>query len=392
MAKAAPKAAPRRGAGRDQARRLQPPLPPSPLQVGQEVPADELGPAEVCGQHERLPHEPGQHDRRPQGLHPQAAAGALPADGLASPQAAAHADRLSASKTASQTAPDACELEQAWDCPCPWINRTERPRRSSRATSTWTTSCSPARTRSTRPCGQFQRKASALPQRPRTRTWPGCDDLAGDPEADALTNNGQGPPSITGRLRSAADGAQQQRPCGRRSSCGGEYVRLNVMPTATSADHRSTRRHRGTNLTRPVQTVKSPRWRARTRLRHKHRQSHGVGDLPRVPNCYLHTDVLALADVMEIYLHSFRAQLGLDPIHYVTLPGAAWVRHSARETSIHLITDKQAYADVRCSVMGGLSCIFQPFAQANNPELGEEDYQKKTPLWLPLGLNWKSPR
>ena len=36
----------------------------------------------------------------------------------------------------------------------------------------------------------------------------GEDDLVGDPEADALTNNGQGPPSITGRLRSAADGAQ----------------------------------------------------------------------------------------------------------------------------------------------------------------------------------------
>ena len=35
----------------------------------------------------------------------------------------------------------------------------------------------------------------------------GEDDL-GDPKADALTNNGQGPPSITGRLRSAADGAQ----------------------------------------------------------------------------------------------------------------------------------------------------------------------------------------
>ena len=25
---------------------------------------------------------------------------------------------------------------------------------------------------------------------------------------------------------------------------------------------------------------------------------------------------------------------------------------------------------MRASVMGGLSCIFQPFAQANNPELG----------------------
>ena len=43
-------------------------------------------------------------------------------------------------------------------------------------------------------------------------------------------------------------------------------------------------------------------------------------------------DVLALADVMESYRDSFRAQSGLDPIHYVTLPGAAWdamLRHSA---------------------------------------------------------------
>ena len=74
---------------------------------------------------------------------------------------------------------------------------------------------------------------------------------------------------------------------------------------------------------------------------------------------------------MESYRDSFRAQSGLNPIHYVTLPGAAWdamLRHSAYETPIHLITDEQAYADVRASVMGGLSCIFQPF------KLGKEDY------------------
>ena len=73
---------------------------------------------------------------------------------------------------------------------------------------------------------------------------------------------------------------------------------------------------------------------------------------------------------MESYRDSFRAQSGLDPIHYVTLPGAAWdamLRHSARETPIHLITDEQAYRDVRASIMGGLSCIFEFFAQANNP-------------------------
>ena len=50
---------------------------------------------------------------------------------------------------------------------------------------------------------------------------------------------------------------------------------------------------------------------------------------------------------MESYRNSFRAQSGLDPIHYVTLPGAAWdamLRHSVSKTPI-LITDEQAYKD-----------------------------------------------
>ena len=47
------------------------------------------------------------------------------------------------------------------------------------------------------------------------------------------------------------------------------------------------------------------------------------------------------------------------------------------------LTNEQAYVDVRASVMGGLSCIFQPFAQANNPELGEEDYNSEEPVsWI----------
>ena len=68
----------------------------------------------------------------------------------------------------------------------------------------------------------------------------GEDDLAG-----ALTNNGQGPPSITGRLRSAADGAQAAADLIGAGAAGlaaaqafrsqlpqdaAEYVRLNVLP------------------------------------------------------------------------------------------------------------------------------------------------------------------
>ena len=61
------------------------------------------------------------------------------------------------------------------------------------------------------------------------------DDLAGDPEAGALASNGQGPPSITDRLRSTADGAQAaavgagagSQP---RRPYAAEYVRLNALP------------------------------------------------------------------------------------------------------------------------------------------------------------------
>ena len=71
------------------------------------------------------------------------------------------------------------------------------------------------------------------------------DDLAGDPEAGALASNGQGPPSITDRLRSSADGAQAAADLIGAGAAGlaaaqafrsqlpqdaAEYVRLNVLP------------------------------------------------------------------------------------------------------------------------------------------------------------------
>ena len=71
------------------------------------------------------------------------------------------------------------------------------------------------------------------------------DDLAGDPEAGALASNGQGPPSITDRLRSTADGAQAAVDLIGAGAAGlaaaqafrsqlpqdaAEYVRLNVLP------------------------------------------------------------------------------------------------------------------------------------------------------------------
>ena len=78
------------------------------------------------------------------------------------------------------------------------------------------------------------------------------DDLAGDPEAGALASNGQGPPSITDRLRSTADGAQAAAdlarsraglPLSAAPGRGGVRAPERAAPSgpgaAASADHRA---------------------------------------------------------------------------------------------------------------------------------------------------------
>ena len=131
------------------------------------------------------------------------------------------------------------------------------------------------RTCSGRSCATVKMKtlrAHGFSQRPRFEQVAGYlerneplpleDDLAGDPEADALTNNGQGPPSITGRLRSAADGAQAAADLAGAGAAGLAAAqafrspgRSRVRPpkcvappraaaAATAADHGPTRRRR----------------------------------------------------------------------------------------------------------------------------------------------------
>ena len=74
-------------------------------------------------------------------------------------------------------------------------------------------------------------------------------------------------------------------------------------------------------------------------------------------DCYLHTDVLALADVMESYRDSPGA-VGAQPHPLRHAARGRLGRHaaSARETPIHLITDEQAYKDVRSPIF-----LFQCF-------------------------------
>ena len=108
--------------------------------------------------------------------------------------------------------------------------------RSSQATSTWTILCSPATTPtpgpcSTRLCKQFPRTASALPQRPRTRTcgWrggtKGTGRPGGRPRGQRLCQQREGalhygPSAQHCRRRASGSGPYRRRGCGACSRVG----------------------------------------------------------------------------------------------------------------------------------------------------------------------------
>ena len=50
----------------------------------------------------------------------------------------------------------------------------------------------------------------------------------------------------------------------------------------------------------------------------------GITTSRELHDTYLHTDVLTLADCFETFRKTFHSTSGLDPFHYLGLPGAAW--------------------------------------------------------------------
>jgi hypothetical protein len=96
-------------------------------------------------------------------------------------------------------------------------------------------------------------------------------------------------------------------------------------------------------------------------------------------NCYQQTDVLALADIMEAVRTSFHQQFRCDPVHKAfTLPSAAQqaMKYMTRVKIEHITTENggwELYNEIDESLMGGLSCIFQPYAKANNKHCKDYD-------------------
>ena len=101
----------------------------------------------------------------------------------------------------------------------------------------------------------------------------------------------------------------------------------------------------------------------------------GIKTGRQLHDIYLHTDVLALADVCETFRKTFHVTTGLDPFHVLGLPGAAWntlLKNSRAD--IENITQESCEGRgvelmklVNANIRGGLSCAFTSYCKANNP-------------------------
>jgi hypothetical protein len=82
---------------------------------------------------------------------------------------------------------------------------------------------------------------------------------------------------------------------------------------------------------------------------------------------YLLLDVLLLADVCRAHRELCMAEYGLDPFWFVSAPSLAW--QAALKTTnvkLELLTNIDMYNFIQHGIRGGVSCVVNKYAEANN--------------------------
>jgi hypothetical protein len=107
---------------------------------------------------------------------------------------------------------------------------------------------------------------------------------------------------------------------------------------------------------------------------------------------YLEADVLLLADVFEAFRDMCMHQYGLDPAHYITLPGmyidGAVIEAAKKDNKVELIhTDPDKYTFFERGIRGGVSVVLHRYAKANNPKIEGYDSSKPNSSIMYLDVN-----
>lgn len=95
---------------------------------------------------------------------------------------------------------------------------------------------------------------------------------------------------------------------------------------------------------------------------------------------YLLTDVLLLADVIEVYRQKCYTNYDLDPMHYLTTPGFAWdALLKMTKQELELLTDYDMHLFIEKGMRGVISTFGEKrYAKANNPYMKDYDPEEET--------------
>ena len=103
---------------------------------------------------------------------------------------------------------------------------------------------------------------------------------------------------------------------------------------------------------------------------------------------YLKIDVLLLAAIFEEFRDMSFAEFDLDPAHFFSVPGLTWcaaMKHT--KATLELLTEPDHLLFVEKGIRGGITCVMERYAEANNPEMSSYDQTKNTSYIAYLDVN-----
>ena len=98
---------------------------------------------------------------------------------------------------------------------------------------------------------------------------------------------------------------------------------------------------------------------------------------------YMKTDVMLLADVFETFRDTCMKHYGLDPAHFYTAPGLAWMAAlKLTGVELRLFDEIDMILFVERGIRGGISQAIHRYAEANNKYMGDRYDVKKLSSFL----------